>query len=58
MAGLVKRAKRSLRRATRRSREAILRHSPQWLRRGLGPTASYLDMLLVDHGIFRMAYAN
>jgi protein tyrosine/serine phosphatase len=58
MAGLVKRAKRSLRRATRKSREAVLRHSPQWLRRGLGPTASYLDMLLVDHGIFRMAYAN
>ena len=35
-----------------------MRHSPHWLRRRLGPAASYLDMLLVDHGIFRMAYAN
>jgi len=35
-----------------------MRHSPQWLRRRLGPTTNYLDMLLVDHGIFRLAYAN
>ncbi|MFM1816002.1 MAG: hypothetical protein RLZ98_2697 [Pseudomonadota bacterium] len=28
------------------------------MRRSLGPTGSYLDMLLVDHGIFRLAYLN
>ncbi len=58
MAGLVKRAKRSWRRAARSSREALVRHSPHWLRRSLGPPASYLDMLLVDHGIFRLVYPN
>jgi protein tyrosine phosphatase (PTP) superfamily phosphohydrolase (DUF442 family) len=58
MAGLVKQAKRSWRRAARSCREAMVRHSPAWVRRSLGPPATYLDMLLVDHGIFRLFYAN
>jgi protein tyrosine/serine phosphatase len=58
MAGLVKRTKRSVRGTGRRMREQIVRHSPPWVRRALGPTATYLDMLLVDHGIFRLAYLN
>jgi protein tyrosine/serine phosphatase len=58
MAGLVKRAKRSWRRVGRRLREHAVRSSPPWLRRAAGPPASYLDMLLVDHGIFRFMYAN
>jgi protein tyrosine phosphatase (PTP) superfamily phosphohydrolase (DUF442 family) len=58
MAGLVKQAKRSLRRVARGWREALVRGSPEWVRRSLGPSATYLDMLLVDHGIFRLVYAN
>jgi len=58
MAGLVKRAKRSWRRVGRHLREHAVRSSPPWLRRAAGPPASYLDMLLVDHGIFRFMYAN
>jgi protein tyrosine/serine phosphatase len=58
MAGLLKRAKRSWRGVERRWRHAAIHQSPQWLRRSLGPPASYLDMLLVDHGIFRLVYAN
>jgi hypothetical protein len=58
MAGLVKRAKRSWRRAAGGFRDTLVRHSPPWVRRSLGRPASYLDMLFVDHGIFRMIYAN
>lgn len=58
MAGLVKRAKRSVRRATGGLREATIRRTPLWLRRSLGPMATYMDMLLVDHGIFRVLYCN
>lgn len=31
---------------------------PPWVRRAAAVPASYLDMLLVDHGIFRLVYAN
>jgi protein tyrosine/serine phosphatase len=58
MTGLLKRAKRSWRGWGRRWREAAVQRSPHWLRRSLGPPASYVDMLLVDHGIFRLVYAN
>lgn len=58
MTGLVKRTKRTVRGTARRLREQMVRHSPPWLRRSLGPSARYLDMLLVDHGIFRMFYVN
>ncbi len=59
MAGLVKRAKRSWRRVGRRFRQHAVRrlarvaapHAP-------GRRASYLDMLFVDHGIFRIIYGN
>ncbi|MCB1509318.1 MAG: protein tyrosine phosphatase [Hyphomicrobiaceae bacterium] len=32
--------------------------SPPWLHRAFGPFASYLDMLFVDHGVFRVVYLN
>ena len=32
--------------------------SPGWLRASFGPTVNWADMLLVDHGIFRLAYLN
>ncbi len=58
MAGLLKRAKRSWRSVERRWRAAAVHRSPPWVKRSLGPLASYLDMLLVDHGIFRLFYVN
>jgi protein tyrosine/serine phosphatase len=36
----------------------LVEHSPAWARRLFGPAASRLDMLLVDHGIFRLFYLN
>lgn len=39
-------------------RQTIADSTPQWARRVLGPVASYADMLLVDHGVFRLFYQN
>lgn len=39
-------------------RRAIANRAPPWVRRTFGPAGSYLDMLLVDHGIFRLFYLN
>ncbi len=47
-----------MRRRVRNWRLAIADRSPQWLKRSLGPTVQYADMLLVDHGIFRLFYLN
>lgn len=58
MAGLAKRAKRAVRRVTRSMRQSAIERSPGWLRRSLGPAATYVDMLFVDHGIFRVLYLN
>jgi protein tyrosine/serine phosphatase len=58
MDGLVKRAKRSVRSSARSLRNALIDASPQGLRRVLGRPARYLDMMVVDHGVFRLAYAN
>ena len=58
MAGLVKRTKRSVRRTAKSIRIGIIARTPPWLRRRLGPTATYFDLLFVDHGIFRLVYAN
>jgi len=47
-----------LRRATLGWRPLIIEHSPTWACRVLGPLTKRLDMLLVDHGIFRLLYLN
>jgi protein tyrosine/serine phosphatase len=47
-----------LRRATLGWRPALIEQSPPWACRVLGPLARRLDMLLVDHGIFRLLYLN
>lgn len=39
-------------------RSELIRISPPWLRRIAGPVYDYLDMFFVDHGIFRLLYAN
>lgn len=58
MAGLVKRAKRSWRRVGRGLRQRIAGAMPPRLRHATAAPASYLDMLFVDHGIFRVVYSN
>jgi protein tyrosine phosphatase (PTP) superfamily phosphohydrolase (DUF442 family) len=58
MAGLVKRAKRSWRRVGRGLRQRAASSMSPWLRSLTAPPASYVDMLLVDHGIFRVVYSN
>lgn len=39
-------------------RHALIAHAPDWARQRFGPVAGYLDMMLVDHGIFRVIYLN
>ncbi len=58
MAGFAKRVKRSVNRVTMAWRHGLIDHSPEWARRWFGPAASYLDMLFIDHGIFRLVYLN
>ena len=58
MAGLAKQTKRAVRRVTNSWRTGLVTNSPEWARRKFGPAAAYLDMLLVDHGIFRVLYLN
>jgi len=55
---LARRAKSAVKSVTIACRHALVRWMPPSIQRALGPAASYLDMLLVDHGIFRLAYAN
>jgi len=58
MAGLAKRTKRAVKRVTMAWRYGLIEHAPAWMKQHFGPTASYLDMLFIDHGIFRFAYLN
>ena len=58
MATIAKPLKQLVRRYTTASRKALLDHSPNWLRKSLGPAASYLDLMFLDHGIFRLIYLN
>jgi protein tyrosine/serine phosphatase len=58
LAGLVKRAKRSWRRLGRSLRHRVREALPPGVRRVAGGPASYVDLLFVDHGIFRMLYSN
>lgn len=58
MARRAKRYKRAVKRFSMAWRNGLIEHTPQWMRRLFGPTALYLDMLLVDHGVFRFLYLN
>ncbi|WP_088342916.1 MULTISPECIES: sulfur transferase domain-containing protein [Rhodomicrobium] len=42
----------------RSMRHSISEKSPPWLSRRLDPMLDYVDLILVDHGIFRMIYPN
>jgi len=58
MAKIAKQQRRAARQRIRQARQAITDGAPPWARRGFGPTVNYLDMLLVDHGVFRLIYLN
>jgi protein tyrosine phosphatase (PTP) superfamily phosphohydrolase (DUF442 family) len=58
VAKLGKRTRRAIKRVTFGWRVSLLDNSPQWLSKAVGKPVSYLDMLLVDHGIFRLVYSN
>jgi protein tyrosine/serine phosphatase len=58
MAKLAKPLKTWVRKRTNAGRRVMYERSPRWLARSIGPAANYLDMLLVDHGVFRLAYLN
>lgn len=55
---LGKHARRAVKRVTLVWRQSLMDDTPPWLRRVAGKPASYLDMLFVDHGIFRVVYVN
>jgi uncharacterized protein (TIGR01244 family) len=58
MAGLVKRAKRAVRRVTAAGRLWLLEDSPPWLRHRVHAPLNHLDMLVLDFGVFRALYLN
>lgn len=58
MGKIAKHQRRAVRRFVRGWRQGIAEHSPQWARLSLGPAVNWADMLLVDHGLFRLAYLN
>ena len=58
MSRLGKLTRRAVRRFTLGWRRSMVERSPDWVRRAFAPSASYLDMLFVDHGVFRLIYVN
>lgn len=55
--GLLKRLWK-MRRSTLAWRPMLIAHSPPRLRQMLGKFGSYVDMLAIDHGVFRLIYQN
>lgn len=58
MAGILKEAKRGLRRRSGAFLHNAIHSSPSWLQRKVAPALCYAEMLLVDYGITRTVYAN
>lgn len=58
MGTFIKRLRRAVRRQTSRVRQAVVDHSPEWARRHLGRPAAYVELILADHGLFRLFYLN
>lgn len=58
MISATKRFRRAVARFNRSGRETLITRSPQWARDWFGPLAMHLDMLFVDHGVFRSVYLN
>lgn len=58
MGKIAKHQRRAVRRAVRGWRQGVIDRAPQWARASFGPIVNWADMLLIDHGIFRLAYLN
>ena len=58
MKKLAKKQRRQLYRSFSDARQAVAARSPRWAVRAFGPIFDYLDMLFIDHGIFRVIYPN
>jgi len=58
MAKIAKHQRRAVRRTFRTWRLSVMDRTPLWVRTALGPSVNWADMLVVDHGIFRLAYLN
>ena len=58
MGKIAKDQRRAARRTVRRWRDAAAERSPEWARRRFGPVLHYAELMVVDHGIFRLAYLN
>lgn len=55
---IAKHQRRAMRQMVRGWRQGVVERSPAWVRSAFGPAVNYADMLLVDHGVFRLAYLN
>jgi protein tyrosine/serine phosphatase len=55
---LTRPAVRAVQGGYRSMRRSISDRSPPWLSRSLEPVLDYVDLIVIDHGIFRMAYGN
>jgi protein tyrosine/serine phosphatase len=49
---------RKIKRAAWGWRQGLIDRTPRWMRKTFGPAFWYVDMLLLDHGIFRLFYVN
>lgn len=58
MAGILKEAKRGLRRRSGAFLHHALHASPSWLQRTAAPSLCYAEMLLVDYGLVRTVFNN
>jgi protein tyrosine/serine phosphatase len=58
LAKIAKQQRRAVRRKVVAMRERLDQRAPAWASRTVGPAIDWLDMLLVDHGVFRMLYPN
>ena len=56
--GLRQRVWRQTKRITQGARQNLVDKSPPWMHRAFGPVVRRLDMLFIDHGIFRLLYLN
>lgn len=58
MATLLKQARRVIRRGTSGLRRSVVENAPAWARERFGRPAAYAELMLVDHGLFRLLYLN
>jgi protein tyrosine/serine phosphatase len=56
--GAISRYERMIAGSYRKSRHALAKRSPRWLRRYVSPFMEYFDLFWIDHGVFRSIYSN